>query len=150
MNNRLGPYLIDGQIGRGGMGIVYSAHHEDSAEKVAIKVLPGGFSTDEAFRVRFEAEIDALKHLNHPNIVQIYGFGEQDGELFYVMEFIEGRSLHDIIKHDGPLHWQDGRWAYRRTLKESGRRPCPSPARYHLATDPLQRTLPPRREPASG
>ena len=107
MNNRLGPYLIDGQIGRGGMGIVYSAHHEDSAEKVAIKVLPGGFSTDEVFRVRFEAEIDALKHLNHPNIVQIHGFGEEDGELFYVMEFIEGRSLHDIIKHDGALHWQD-------------------------------------------
>ena len=98
MNNRLGPYLIDAQIGRGGMGIVYSAHHEESAEKVAIKVLPGGFSTDEAFRVRFEAEIDALKHLSHPNIVQIHGFGEQEGELFYVMEFIEGRSLHDIIK----------------------------------------------------
>ena len=107
MHNRLGPYLIDEQIGRGGMGIVYSAHHEDSAEKVAIKVLPGGFSTDESFRVRFESEIDALKHLNHPNIVQIHGFGEQDGELFYVMEFIEGRSLYDIIKHDGALHWQD-------------------------------------------
>ena len=107
MHNRLGPYLIDEQIGRGGMGIVYSAHHEDSAEKVAIKVLPGGFSTDESFRVRFESEIDALKHLNHPNIVQIHGFGEQDGELFYVMEFIEGRSLYDIIKRDGALHWQD-------------------------------------------
>ncbi len=107
MHNRLGPYLIHEQIGRGGMGIVYSAHHEDSGEKVAIKVLPGGFSSDESFRIRFEAEIDALKQLNHPNIVQIYGFGEQDGELFYVMEFIEGRSLYDIVKNDGALHWQD-------------------------------------------
>lgn len=107
MHNRLGPYLVDEQIGRGGMGIVYLAHHETTDEQVAIKVLPAGFGSEDSFRVRFEAEIEALKQLNHPNIVQIVGFGEQDGELFYVMEYIEGQSLHQVVKENGPLHWQD-------------------------------------------
>ena len=107
MHIRLGPYLVDEQIGRGGMGIVYLAHHETTDEQVAIKVLPAGFGSEDSFRVRFEAEIDALTQLNHPNIVQIIGFGEQDGELFYVMEYIEGQSLHQVVKENGPLHWQD-------------------------------------------
>jgi serine/threonine protein kinase len=107
MLKQLGPYIIDKQIGRGGMGFVYAAHHEDTNEVVALKMLSLGFADDENFRSRFSLEIETLKQLRHDGIVEIFGFGEQDGILFYSMELVDGPSLYDLLKSDGPVAWRD-------------------------------------------
>jgi serine/threonine protein kinase len=107
MLKQLGPYIIDKQIGRGGMGFVYAAHHEDTDEVVAVKMLSIGFADDENFRNRFSLEIETLKQLHHDGIVEIFGFGEQDGTLFYSMELVDGPSLYETLKSDGPIAWRD-------------------------------------------
>ena len=107
MLKQLGPYIIDKEIGRGGMGFVYKAHHEDTNDVVAIKMLSLGFADDENFRNRFSLEIETLKQLHHDGIVEIYGFGEQDGVLFYSMELVDGPSLYEMLKSDGPAAWRD-------------------------------------------
>lgn len=103
----LGPYHIQKLIGRGGMGSVYQAIHAKSGEPVAIKVIATAIANQPRFRRRFAAEIDALKRLKHPNIVSLVGYGEEQGILFYSMEYVEGQSLHDILRAQGRLRWQD-------------------------------------------
>ena len=95
---RLGPYQIVGKIGRGGMGTVYEGVHRETGEPAAIKLLAAGMAQEEDFRVRFEAEIEALRKLNHPNIVRLFGFGEQEGRLFYAMELVDGNSLEEELQ----------------------------------------------------
>ncbi|MBT4694101.1 MAG: serine/threonine protein kinase [Planctomycetaceae bacterium] len=107
MLKQLGPYIIDKQIGRGGMGFVYAAHHEDTDEVVAVKILSVGFADDENFRNRFSLEIETLKQLHHSGIVEIFGFGEQEGTLFYSMELVDGPSLYETLKSEGPVAWRD-------------------------------------------
>lgn len=107
MIKQLGPYIIDKQIGRGGMGFVYAAHHEDTDDVVAVKMLSVGFADDENFRNRFSLEIETLKQLHHDGIVEIFGFGEQDGLLFYSMELVDGPSLYETLKSEGSVAWRD-------------------------------------------
>ncbi len=108
MNLRqLGPYEIIGQLGRGGMGTVYRAKNTHTGEEAAIKVLVGPLAMDEGFRERFEAEIETLKMLRHPNIVRLLGYGEQDGVLFYAMELVEGTSLDVEIRKGRKFTWEE-------------------------------------------
>ncbi|MEC9096576.1 MAG: protein kinase, partial [Planctomycetota bacterium] len=65
MLEQLGPYLIDKEIGKGGMGFVYSARHEETGEQVAVKMLSNAFSEDHNFRERFHQEIETLQKLQH-------------------------------------------------------------------------------------
>jgi len=104
---RLGPYLIQRQIGQGGMGTVYAAVNEQTGEPAAVKVLSTLLGSHENFRARFESEIETLKRLKHPSIVQLVGFGEQEGHLFYAMELIDGTSLHDELKKGRRFTWQE-------------------------------------------
>ena len=104
---RLGPYRVLGVLGRGGMGTVYRGVDDESDDEAAIKVLAPNLAADETFRERFEAEIESLKKLRHPNIVQLYGFGEEAGHLFYAMELIQGRSLQDELKLGRRYHWRE-------------------------------------------
>ncbi len=112
--DQLGPYRIVKQIGKGGMGAVYEAVCDDSGpnpgERVAIKALSPQLAMAEGFRERFEAEIESLKKLKHAGIVRLYGYGEQDGMLFYSMEIVDGPSLEEEI-HDGR------RFDWRETLQ---------------------------------
>ncbi len=107
MLERLGPYLIDEQIGRGGMGFVYSARHENTGEQVAVKMLSNALEEDHNFRDRFHQEIETLKQLQHTGIVQIIGYGQEGGDLFYAMELVKGRTLYQILKETGPLSWRE-------------------------------------------
>ena len=107
MLERLGPYVIDKEIGRGGMGFVYSATHQESGDRVAVKMLSNAFADDTNFRDRFQQEIETLQQLQHEGIVQILGFGQEDGILFYAMELVEGRTLFQILKESGPLSWRE-------------------------------------------
>jgi serine/threonine-protein kinase len=94
---RLGPYRILRMLGRGGMGWVFEGVDERTGEPAAIKVLGATVSREEGFRQRFEAEIEALRKLNHPNIVRLIGFGEEGDILFYAMELVRGASLEQEL-----------------------------------------------------
>lgn len=103
---QIGPFLIERQLGIGGMGIVYLATHEPTGKKVALKVLSPALSSDEKLLRRFEREIDILKRMSHPNIVKYYGGGTHSYQRYYAMEYIDGGSLQDILKKRQKLDWE--------------------------------------------
>ena len=80
------------------MGAVYKGVNIETDELAAIKLLPASLAQETDFRQRFEAEIETLRKLYHPNIVQLFGFGEQDGVLFYAMELVDGKSLEEQLR----------------------------------------------------
>ncbi|MBW3615041.1 MAG: Stk1 family PASTA domain-containing Ser/Thr kinase [Actinobacteria bacterium] len=98
-----GRYEILRHLARGGMAEVYVAHDLMLDRRVALKVLFPELSTDRNFVERFRREAQAAANLSHPNIVSIYDWGEEGGIYFIVMEFIEGRTLGQIIRQEGPL-----------------------------------------------
>jgi eukaryotic-like serine/threonine-protein kinase len=104
---RLGPYEIDKPLGKGGMGSVYAATDTQSGQRVAIKALTPHLAMADGFRERFEAEIESLKTLRHDGIVRLYGYGEQDGMLFYSMELVDGISLEDELKAGRRFNWRE-------------------------------------------
>ncbi|MHB0959872.1 MAG: serine/threonine-protein kinase [Pirellulaceae bacterium] len=104
---RLGPYLIQYPLGRGGMGTVFLGIDETTGERAAVKVLAPALGADESFRERFGTEIETLKKLTHPNIVQLLGFGEQDGQLFYAMEMVDGQSLQQELQAGRRFDWRE-------------------------------------------
>jgi serine/threonine protein kinase len=87
-------YDIECLIATGGMGAVYRAVQRSLDRVVAIKILPREFGEDPAFRESFEAEAKAMAKLNHPNLIGVFDFGEVDGMLFIIMEFVSGGSLY--------------------------------------------------------
>jgi serine/threonine protein kinase len=86
-------YDIEAFIAQGGMGAVYKARQRSLDRSVAIKILPREFGDDAQFRASFEAEAKAMARLNHPNLISVYDFGDIDGMLFIVMEFVQGKAL---------------------------------------------------------
>ncbi|MBI5208462.1 MAG: protein kinase [Elusimicrobia bacterium] len=104
----LGGYEIRKELGRGGMGVVYEADERSLRRTVALKVLPRRFGDDPDFVKRFLREARAIAQLSHPNIVQVYSVGEQDGVHFLAMEFVKGMAVRDCIREHGRL---DARFA---------------------------------------
>ncbi len=102
--HQLGPYhLIEG-VGRGGMAEVYLAEDQRLDRKVAVKVLPAALAQQENFRARFEREARAAAKLQHPHILPVYDYGQQDTFTYLVMPYIADGSLAQaIIKAGGPL-----------------------------------------------
>src|SRR6266550_4219703 len=96
-------YEIVEHIARGGMAEVFRARDLLLDRPVALKVLFPEFATDRSFVERFRREARSAANLNHPNIVSIYDWGQEDGTYFIVMEYVEGRSLRQMIREDGPL-----------------------------------------------
>ncbi|MBI3736071.1 SEL1-like repeat protein, partial [Candidatus Sumerlaeota bacterium] len=99
----IGNYEILGELGRGGMGVVYKAHEQSLGRAVALKVLPPNLAADEAFLKRFTREARAVAQLNHPNVVTIYNIGQEGATHYIAMEFIRGRVLSDMIKEKGRI-----------------------------------------------
>jgi serine/threonine-protein kinase len=97
-------YEVHRLIARGGMADVYLGRDRLLDRPVAVKVLFPEFSRDPAFVERFRREAQAAGNLSHPNIVGIYDWGEHRDTYFIVMEYVEGRSLSEIIRTEGPLH----------------------------------------------
>lgn len=95
INNR---YEIVKSIGEGGMANVYLANDKILDRKVAVKVLRGDLSSDDRFIRRFQREALSVSNLSHPNIVEVYDVGEEDGEYYIVMEYIEGKTLKQLLK----------------------------------------------------
>jgi serine/threonine protein kinase/tetratricopeptide (TPR) repeat protein len=96
-SQRLGEYRIVREIGRGGMGVVYEAEQESLGRRVALKVLPPGALEDIRQVQRFRREARAAARLHHTNIVPVFGVGEDDGTYYYVMQYIEGRPLDQVL-----------------------------------------------------
>src|SRR5438270_1831812 len=98
-----GRYEILQHLARGGMAEVFLARDLLLDRPVALKVLFPAFAADRSFVERFRREARSAANLNHPNIVSIYDWGEEEGTYFIVMEYVEGRSLRQVIREDGPL-----------------------------------------------
>lgn len=99
---KIGRYEIKGEIGRGGMATVYKGYDPRFGREVAVKVLPPALLHDPQFRARFEREAQTIATLEHPAIVPVHDFGEEDGRLYLVMRLMTGGSLADKLK-EGPL-----------------------------------------------
>lgn len=95
------------QIGAGTVGTIFHADDRKTGQHVALKLLNPGATNDPLVRQRFEREILILKRLDHANIVKYFDSGETDGQLFYTMEFVEGRTLKDVLSYRGQLTWQE-------------------------------------------
>jgi hypothetical protein len=110
IGQQLGRWVIDKRIGQGGMGNVYLAHEtgaEGDGRKAAIKVLPASLLQQAGFVSRFEREIEALRQLRHDHIVQFFEAGEHEGQPYYVMEYIDGPTMADLLEDRGTLSWED-------------------------------------------
>src|SRR3982750_2879456 len=97
-----GRYRILRKLGAGGMANVYLAEDEDLGRRVAIKILNERYANDELFIERFRREAKSAAGLSHPNIVSVYDRGEAEGTYYIAMEYLDGRSLKELIVSRGP------------------------------------------------
>jgi serine/threonine protein kinase len=98
-----GRYRVLDLVGRGGMGVVYRVEHVRIGKIAAMKLLHRRLVSDVELLRRFHVEAEAISRLNHPNIVQVFDFGEVDSIPYLVMEYLHGENLGAVIKRDGPL-----------------------------------------------
>jgi serine/threonine-protein kinase len=103
MAERLGHYDIVEELGRGGMGVVYKGYEPALGRYVAIKVLSSAMAHDPVFVERFLREARSMAALSDPNIIQIYFIGQDEDQVFFAMEFIDGDSLSGFLKRDGKI-----------------------------------------------
>src|SRR5215208_7079873 len=108
-------YTIEGEIGRGGMGVVYRARDERLQRRVAIKVLPPELAFQQDIRERFTREAQTAARLSHPHIVPIHTVGEGDGLVYFVMGYVDGESVAARIRRRGQLPVEEA----RRIMKET-------------------------------
>jgi predicted Ser/Thr protein kinase len=104
---QLGPYKIGQRLGKGGMGSVYDATDVNTGQRVAVKALAPQLAAADGFRERFEAEIESLKKLQHEGIVRLFGYGEDNGNLFYSMERVDGPSLEQELNAGRRFDWNE-------------------------------------------
>lgn len=113
IGKQLGRWLIERELGRGGMGTVYFARRDPAAPNghfasdAAVKVLAPELATEPGFVHRFQREIDALSRLSHPHIVRLYEAGSENGQSYYAMEYVAGRTFEELLVQHGRLPWQE-------------------------------------------
>ncbi len=103
MRTRVGHYDVVCELGRGGMGVVYKGYESALNRYVAIKTLSESLSHDESVKERFLREARSMAQLNDAHIIQIYFIGEDEGQPFFAMEFVEGESLSSFLKREGKM-----------------------------------------------
>ena len=96
-------YRIDAVAGRGGMGVVYRATQLALGRPVALKLVAPGLAHEAAYRERFTRELQYVASIDHPNVIPVYHAGEEDGQLFVAMRWVEGTDLQALIARDGRL-----------------------------------------------
>ncbi|REJ91270.1 MAG: serine/threonine protein kinase [Planctomycetota bacterium] len=104
---KIGPYRIERELGAGGMGTVYYGRHETTGLEAAIKVLPASLAREEGFVYRFKREIDALRKVKSPHIVEFYESGVDDDISYYAMEYVDGETLTARLTRERRIPWRD-------------------------------------------
>ena len=100
---RIGHYRVVDRIGRGAMGVVYSARDERTGRAVALKVMMADLEGDKETRERFAREANVSGRMAHRNVINVYELAEEDGRMYMVMELLEGDTLNDYMKQVGSL-----------------------------------------------
>src|SRR5438067_919865 len=114
-------YTLEGEIGRGGMGVVFNARDERLKRQVAVKVLPPELAFREEIRLRFVREAETAARLSHPHIVPIHSVGESpDGLVYFVMAYVDGESLGAKLKRRGRLPPDEARRIMQETADALG------------------------------
>ena len=103
LGTRFGPYEMNSLIGVGGMGEVYRAYDTVKERTVAVKVLRAEMAADPAFQARFRRESRVAARLQEPHVIPVHDFGDIDGVLYIDMRLVEGGSLKDELRANGPL-----------------------------------------------
>jgi len=103
---KIGPFIIEKELGSGAMGTVYRARYEDG-RTFALKIISLGMLANETARARFERESDILKQLKHPNIVRLFASGTYKQTPFFAMEYVEGESLDHIMARRMRFSWEE-------------------------------------------
>ncbi|HQR44340.1 MAG TPA: protein kinase, partial [Gemmatales bacterium] len=109
IGQKIGPFVVEKELGSGAMGTVYRAtfnKNDSKVRKVAIKVIAPGLGDNERIQARFKREADILQQLKHPNIVRLLASGKFQGRPFYAMEYIEGYALDHHLATKGRVHWE--------------------------------------------
>lgn len=101
---KFGHYKVDSEIGRGGMAVVYKCWEEALNRFVAIKVLSSHLAQDKDIKKRFFREAKSMAAISHPNIINVHYIGEEKGQPFFVMEYINGKSLSELFSNNRVLH----------------------------------------------
>jgi serine/threonine-protein kinase len=108
IGSRIGKWILDRELGHGGMGHVYLAHDAEQPEsRSAIKVLAAELTANSGAVTRFQREIHVLSTLTHPNVVRFYESGTHEGLLYYVMEYVEGRDYAELLEEYGRFPWAE-------------------------------------------
>ena len=105
--DRIGPYSIKKKLAEGGMGAVYVALQESLNRTVAIKILPAYLTEFGEFVERFEREAKIVAQLSHPNIIHVIDRGKWEDHYYFVMEYVEGDSLADLLRERKALPWRE-------------------------------------------
>ena len=101
----LGQYELVDVLGQGGMSVVFKGRHQLTNQEVALKILPPELAAQSQVKSRFLEEAKALAALDHPNIVHLYNFGQDDGYFVLAMQFVDGRTWEQLILEAGRLDW---------------------------------------------
>lgn len=108
---RIGPYVVERFLARGGMGVLLCALDEKLDRRVAIKIIDPRYADDGEFRARFDRECKLVARLRHEHVVDIYLYGEFQGRPYFAMELVEGSSLEKVIQDERRIDWRRGvRW----------------------------------------
>src|SRR5262245_41768796 len=119
---RLGPFLIEEELGRGGMGTVFLGRHETFGHRVALKVLPPPFAYIDEGRARFTREAQAMALVHHAGVLRVHEVGEHAGTPYAALEYIEGGSIEDLLVEMRSMELVSAR--------ELGQSRLPGPGRY--------------------
>ncbi|QDU82251.1 Serine/threonine-protein kinase PknL [Polystyrenella longa] len=104
---KVGPYLIEGKLGSGGMGTVYKGQHEETGVHAAVKVLAPSLSREEGFVARFSREVESLRKLSNPYVVEFFE-SDVDGDLYYfAMEYVDGETLTQRLRREKRIPWRE-------------------------------------------
>src|SRR5919201_1094324 len=101
LGQTLGGYLIEREVARGGMGVVYRARDDALGRTVALKVIAPALAADRVFRERFRRESRLAAQVEHPAVVPVYRAGQDKGRLYIAMRFVEGTDLATVLREQG-------------------------------------------------
>ena len=100
---RFGPFVLEEEVGRGGMGVVWKAYQPSLERSVALKFLATSHGQEDQSHERFKREARVVARLRHPNLLQVYDFGEEQGFLYLATEYVPGGTAQDLLRREGPL-----------------------------------------------